>query len=544
MFRRPYLLPSALLLALTILFTWPQARYLGSRFAWHNDPQFSIWRLAWIAHALGNDPRHLFDANIFHPNPRTLAYSDATLLEGLVAAPLLWAGIPTVAVYNLLLLGGIFASGLGMFVLARHLTGSAGAALSAAAVFMMVPYRIEHYAHLELQWAMWIPLAFWAFHRTVGERSWRLGPLTGLFLWLQVLSCVYYGVFLAITLGVLALLLIVVEPRRTATALPALALGALLAAALIYPYAAVYVGNIATVGPRDLAEIVRYSAQPTDYLATPPQNWWWSWTGARWGSSELRLFPGAIAVCLALVGVARRPARLVWAYLVVGALAFELSLGPRGRVYAWLLDRVDLLHGLRAPGRMSIVAFCALAMLAGFGVAAIEKRAGSRRGARLAAGAALLLLTLEYASAPMVLTAANDRPLDVYKVMHGIGPGVVAELPMTTPDRLPGNDAVYAYWSIGYWHPLVNGYSGHYPPDYFRLLARMENFPDERSIATLVALDVRYVVVHRAYYAPEEYRSLIFRIAERAELRSAGRYRDPLGDADLFELKPQLATSR
>ena len=28
---------------------------------------FSMWRLAWIAHALATDPRHLFDANIFHP---------------------------------------------------------------------------------------------------------------------------------------------------------------------------------------------------------------------------------------------------------------------------------------------------------------------------------------------------------------------------------------------------------------------------------------------------------------------------------------------
>jgi hypothetical protein len=543
-FRRPYLLPSVLLLALTIVFTWPQARYLGSRFASHNDPNFSIWRIAWIAHALGNDPRHLFDANIFHPHPRTLAYSDATLLEGLVAAPLLWAGTPPVAVYNLLLLGGIFASGLGMFVLARHLTDSAGAALSAAAVFMMVPYRIEHYGHLELQWAMWIPLAFWAVHRTVDEQSWRAGLLTGLFLWLQVLSCAYYGVFLAIMLGVLAVVLLVVDPRRTSAALPPLALGALLAAALTYPYTAVYAGNVAIVGSRDLEEIVRYSAQPTDYLAAPSQNWWWSWTGARWGSSELRLFPGGIAVCLALTAFARRPVRLAWAYAAAGAVAFELSLGARGRVYAWLLDRVDVLHGLRAPGRMSIVAFCALAVLAGLGVAAIEKWTGSRRGARFAAGAAVVLLTLEYASAPMVLTAAADRPLDVYKVMHSIGPGVVAELPMPTTDRLPGKDAVYAYWSIAYWHPLVNGYSGYYPPDYFRLLARMQTFPDERSIATLAALDVRYVVVHRAYYAPEEYRSLMARIAERAELRSAGRYRDPLGDADLFELKPQLATSR
>ena len=62
---------------------------------------------------------HLFDANIFHPETGTLAYSDATLLQGLIGAPLLWVGVSPVLVYNLLLLTGIAGSGVGMFVLAR-----------------------------------------------------------------------------------------------------------------------------------------------------------------------------------------------------------------------------------------------------------------------------------------------------------------------------------------------------------------------------------------------------------------------------------------
>ena len=81
---------SAILVAMTVVITWPPAFYLGTQVAAHNDPHFSMWRLGWIAHALPTDPGHLFDANIFYPELRTLAYSDATLLEGLVAAPFLW----------------------------------------------------------------------------------------------------------------------------------------------------------------------------------------------------------------------------------------------------------------------------------------------------------------------------------------------------------------------------------------------------------------------------------------------------------------------
>ena len=127
--RRPLLAAIALLTALTVIITWPVALHLGTRVPGHDDPLFSIWRLAWIAHALPHDPRHLFDANIFYPHLRTLAYSDAMLFEGIVAAPLLWAGINPVLVYNLMFFAGIVSSGAGMFVLVRYLTGDIGAAL-------------------------------------------------------------------------------------------------------------------------------------------------------------------------------------------------------------------------------------------------------------------------------------------------------------------------------------------------------------------------------------------------------------------------------
>src|SRR5580765_7830788 len=239
---------SAIVILLTVVATWPQARYLGSRFARHNDPHFSTWRLAWIAHALRTDPRHLFDANIFWPERRTLAYSDATLLEGVLAAPLFWLHLPATLIYNVCLLGGMAASGLGMYVLARYLTGSTGAGLVAAAIFTMAPPRIEHFMHLELQWAMWIPAALWAVHRAINEGSWRWGALAGVFLWLQVLSCVYYGVFLAMTMAVLLVLLTMADTRRSIKALPGLVLGGAIAAVLTVPYARPYVESASVVG--------------------------------------------------------------------------------------------------------------------------------------------------------------------------------------------------------------------------------------------------------------------------------------------------------
>src|SRR5262245_34157478 len=121
--------------------TWPQASRLETHVADSDDPLLSMWRISWIAHALAERPADLFNGNIFYPEPRTLAYTDSVILQGLVAAPLIWSGIPTVKVYNLLLLGSVWLSAAAMWLYARRLTGSATAAFLAGIVFGFVPFR-------------------------------------------------------------------------------------------------------------------------------------------------------------------------------------------------------------------------------------------------------------------------------------------------------------------------------------------------------------------------------------------------------------------
>ena len=154
-------------------------------------------------------------------------------------------------------------------------TGNPSAALVSAAVFTLVPYRIEHFMHLELQWTIWMPLAFWAVHRATSERSWRFGALAGLLVWLQVVSCVYYGIFLALTVALVSALLVLTDPRGAGTQIGAMAAGALIAAALSYPYSRPYIENARIVGERPISEIARFSATPLSYLIAPRHNWVW-----------------------------------------------------------------------------------------------------------------------------------------------------------------------------------------------------------------------------------------------------------------------------
>jgi hypothetical protein len=211
--RRP-LAVTLFFMAATALMTWPQLRHLATHAPGHQDVFFNLWRLRWIAHALATSPASLFNGNQFYPEAGVLAYSDALLVEGFLAAPLLWLGLPPMLVHNLALLGAIVASGLGMYTLARHFSGSTAGGLAAGLVFAFAPYRFDHYMHMELQWVMWSPWAFWALQRTLESGSWRFGAVTGLFVALQVASSVYYGVFLALLIAVVGGVQLVLLQRR------------------------------------------------------------------------------------------------------------------------------------------------------------------------------------------------------------------------------------------------------------------------------------------------------------------------------------------
>jgi len=79
---------AAMLLVFTVLtavMTYPQVLHLREGVHDDGDPLMLTWVLAWVGHQLPRAPAHLFDANMFYPERRTLAYSETLLLPGTVA---------------------------------------------------------------------------------------------------------------------------------------------------------------------------------------------------------------------------------------------------------------------------------------------------------------------------------------------------------------------------------------------------------------------------------------------------------------------------
>jgi hypothetical protein len=441
-----------------------------------------------------------------------------------------------VLVHNLMLLGGIAGSGVAMFALARYLTGSGGAAVVAGVIFAFAPFRFEHFMHMEMQWAMWSPLAFLALHRLYDSGRLRDGIVLGACVALQMLSSIYYGIFLAtfITIGALLWL-----PRdRKASLVPtvkALAAGALLAAIICGVYALPYRETHARTGDRPEEQVVEFSATPINYLSATAENWLYGATSRR-GRGERHLFPGLTPLVLAMIGVLLRvPHRRTIVYLLLLVAAFEMSLGPHGYFFPFLRGYVPVFGGLRATARLGIFVLLFLGVLAAYGYQALtQSRSRMVRAAALVVCAAVLLA--EY-HVRLALVPYPNEPPPIYRVLAQQPKGVVAEFPVPRLDRLPGEEPGYAYMSIFHWFPLVNGYSGYYPESYLERLDRLRNFPNEGSIVQLRRDGVRYLVVHQSAYAPDARADLRLRIERSGAFTELGSFGDTDGEAWLFRMR-------
>ena len=527
--------PTALFVALTAVMTWPQVRVIGTHAADHHDVLFNLWRLRWIAHALASSPGQLFDGNVFYPSRLVLAFSDAMLVQGVLAAPLFWLGLPPVLVHNLLLLGAIVASGVGMFVLAKHLSGSSAGAVVAGIVYSFAPYRFEHYMHMELQWAVWVPWAFWALQRTIETGAVKYGALTGVFAALQLLSSIYYAAFLAVLLPAVAVLQLLAHNSREALSIMrGLVIGATIAGCASAMYSTPYARTSARVRVHSETEVTTFSAKPKDYLAATSGNFFYGERSR--GRPERRLFPGLLAPLLALIGLLMRtPRPATMAYLVCGVIAFELSLGMYGQIYPFLYEHVEAFQSLRAPARASIFVLLFLGVLAAWGYAAIFPSGKGRSG--LAPAIVLIpLLLAEYWVAPVRLVRYHNAPPALYSWLSQQPPGIVAEFPMPTSANLPGPDAVYSYMSTFHWKPLLNGYSGYYPRSYLERLDSLEKFPESQAIERLRDEDVTYVIVHADTYSSAEFESIVEALTDSG-LRPLGRFNNGSRAAAVFRMQ-------
>ena len=535
------LLVTLLFIALAIVNSNGLAFRPDSAIGAHGDAFFSVWRLAWVARQVVVDPAHLFDANIFYPEEKTLAYSDAMLLPAVVLTPLHWWGVSPLLVYNFTLLGAFVLSGLAAYCLVRHLTGSTAAGLLGGVIFAFSPHRLEHFDHLELQFAFWIPLAVLAWHKAIADigtpfRQAFDGYLTVAVLTIgQVLSCIYHSVFL---ITWLAFVTAIWGWRTPVKAVRAGAVMLLPAMVVLAVYSIPYLETRKQVGERSESEVAGYSARPADFVSAPRNNLLYGWTDPI-GANERHLFPGAVAVVLVLVGLWRPLDRIGVVHAAGLVLSIVLALGFNGYLYTWLYEWVLPYRGLRVPARAGILILLGTAVFAGFGLVRVQAWLSRLRLSHAIAVGAIALASTEYLAAPRLVPV--DKRMSVwYRWLGTVPDAVIFEWPVTVPWRLYNmRDVGYMYRSTDHWRPLLNGYSGNYPDSYIEMLLEMRSFPDTNSIRYLQDRGATILVVHDVPGSRPSYERAVERLVRDPKVQVIARDSDAGSAVMFFRLLPR-----
>ncbi|MBA3949383.1 MAG: hypothetical protein H0X44_05490, partial [Acidobacteria bacterium] len=307
---------AAIYTAAAVAWTWPLPRVMSEAIASDlGDPAFVAWVMGWVndsvlALARGDGARFLamWDAPIFYPAPLALAFSEHFIPQALLVLPLHAATGNIVLCYNVALLATFVLSGVGMFLLARELTGNTAAALLAGAAFAFTPYRVDQLSHMQILSSQWMPLALYGLRRyftTGGARPlvWATLALVAL-----NLSTGYYLFFfmpfvVAYVLGEMWARGRLADARTWRDVSAAGAGTLLLTMPFLLPYLAV---RLDVVGQRPYDEIVTFSADVLAYVtASEFVAVWGSTLTAMRGTAENATFPGLTVALFAAAALVR-----------------------------------------------------------------------------------------------------------------------------------------------------------------------------------------------------------------------------------------------
>jgi hypothetical protein len=521
--------------ALTIVAFWPLVRGLSSVAIPTGDVFGNIWALHWVSsHLLV--PSRLFAANIYYPEPQSLASTESLLAQSLVAAPLLAWGASPVAAYNVVWLLTYPLSGLGAFLLARHVSGSSMAAFLAGLAYAFSSYRIESSVHIQTLSIQWLPFAILFLLRSLASPTVANLCFCGAFVLLQALSSGYYAALLAPVVAVTILVHVrSTAPRALLRVLAALALTALIAAPAFIPYLEAQQAHALV---RNRQELVSWSALWSSYLRP-------SGTLAFPTLIPLRrlvvegpaFYPGTAVWILAIAALILRRRRVGF-WLVLGATGLLLSLGPQVAIGPFSVpgpyDLVRSLPGyrlLRTPYRMAPVAILAFCLLASIGWASLDERFhGFRRWA-------WTLVALALCEGASVRASRLFGPMpqvsDATRWLASAPRGPVLELPWSA------YNGRYVYGSIVHGQPMVNGWGAFAPAASIHIGMVGIRWPGRWASQALRGAGIRYVVVHANALEPRQRARLL----EATELPEGVTLAAQMGEDRIYTLSPDGPTA-
>ena len=464
-----------------------------------------------------------FGARMFLANATGFLMAPVGLLIGHLAA------------YNLVILANLILSGLGMFLLVRHLTKSAGAGFIAGIVYAFCPNMlVRSYTTFDSTQVQWIPFYTLYVIKFMENRTWVNALLAGGFLLCTILFAMpYYLVYLPVHTMILLLTYAVWKVRGEHVGIGVFMRGLLTPEALrgwlriaavfavvvvafgMYYKQIVGGGETIKVGRKDwnIVQLRNNSLKPFDYFIPHPRSalfkgnfketYWDVQKRFEKNADSDVAYIGYVAILLAILGFWKCKGAAKWFFLAGAMVAFWATLGPdirglptpSGLIYKYApFARRILLYKV-------FVQF-GMAGLAGMGTAFLLGRMKTPGKAAGMLAAVFVLMLGEYAIVPPFLSVDLTETPEVYARVKALpAKSALIEIPLK---RAGGNlYQGYIFYQTVHGKPLFNPYVDigltKVPKRIQALYRQMETPLEAGQYANLAAL--RWLgITHLAYH--------------------------------------------
>lgn|GEM_PF-1677015 len=498
-------------LAAAFAATQPLSTDLSTRLPNNADGLVFAWTLKEMCGGLAQ-PWAPFRGNIFYPDTASLLYTEPLVGLAVQVAPLCALDLDHVTLYNLTYVLLLALSALGAWLLAREITGSAPAALVAAAAFAFTTANYDSAARIQIVASHWTPFCLLYLVRFCKGGSLKDAVLMGGAFAMQALTCTYFEIFLAILLILsIPLWIGLAGGMRLARArLGGTALAVIIASALVLPV------NVAQRLHLDPVLATRPQAQQITlsfFTEVLPTNLiYGDFLGRARMAYDALYFPGVLPLGLAAVfllltlrgrgdeSVNRAGLKPV---VFIGLAAFLFAFGaviqtPWGEIPGplSLFSAVPGLGQARVPSRFLMFTRLALAVVAAGGAHLILRRV---RRPWVWATVLALGCFVEHWSVPLDtwVTPTRAQLPKVYdwieKEQPSLGP--ILEFPPSL-QRLRREEATWLHTAAIHGVPMANGFSSFRPAWHEFVMEAALRWPDERLMTILDQIGVRAIVVH------------------------------------------------
>jgi hypothetical protein len=535
------LLIGSVLMVTVGLVTWPLVFHLTDSLPTGTEqeatvPLFNAWTLWWVADRTMHGFENFWQAPIFFPTEGAFTFSEPQPLTGLLVFPLWFFSESPMMVYNAAVLLCLFLNGVFAYrLLNRGFLLPFLASLLGGVLLIGLPFTAKLLGVLPL-----IPLfgLLWALEGLVRfgrEGSWRTVLWTGTGLLVQLWTS--QQLTLLFTLFLLPAGIVALHQQEWEVRSLAKLVGVAIGIACIAGWFAWYPLHVhqALDMTRSESLITALSARPSDYLSKPlsatlgfpPRESHQSDTGG--------LFPGVGLIVLACWGawwgLRQQKTMRVWIWYLAGTglIAWLLSMGINspfdgGMLFSWLREWVPGFHELRSPFRFAVFVQLCLVLLGCLGLSGLS---GLSRPS-VSPIIVCLVGTLVFAenlsiSQPLITFTKSFSPPWSHWIKSRHTGHILGHIPF--PSGLHVSDyqieTKRMLAQITHRQPLINGYSGFFPPGYTRFQLDMaKNFPSpflmcflgQELMADTLIIDLKWYKTHQKQLEPfEETSEVVYR---------------------------------